>query len=296
MTPAFTLSGCTASQVVCGNYYRVMNGAYSGPVAGSACRALSVSTSTFVTYVLSASNSPAAVTNTSILLYGNPSALGQPYWVTGTGANVVNCACSVPQAAAATLYAYTSCPAATGVAGPAGTTTGYGYCSIIRSSPTSEASLQGLLTSGIAYAWTCPVSGSSTNTVNLAMTWALSPPSPPPSPPLPPPLPPPSPPPLPPYHPPPIGTWTKSDSAEVIAIDIAYGTYASYQSFYKEAFMQALASVLGLPTEAVYVTNYQAVRLFPIESRFRLTHFPFQTEPCGHHAHLLRHHPDGHRL
>jgi hypothetical protein len=64
-------------------------------------------------------------------------------------------------------------------------------------------------------------------------------------------------PPLRPPHPPPIASWNKVDNAEVIAIDIPYGIYASNQAFYREAFIVAMASVSGLALSSVYPTNFQ---------------------------------------
>jgi len=73
-----------------------------------------------------------------------------------------------------------------------------------------------------------------------------------------PPLPPPPKPPAPPPSPPPIATWTKVDNGEVIAIDIAYGTYAANQLYYREAFISGFAAVQGTQVYSVYITNYQA--------------------------------------
>ena len=53
------------------------------------------------------------------------------------------------------------------------------------------------------------------------------------------------------------GTWLHSDTGEVIALDIQYTNYATRQQYYKEAFTAALADVLGLGYESVWVTDFQ---------------------------------------
>lgn len=84
------------------------------------------------------------------------------------------------------------------------------------------------------------------------------PPVPRPSPPPPePPSPPPPRPPSPPPSPLPLGTWNGVDNGEVIALDIPYEVYGSNQQYYREAFVKALATVLGRLTYTVYVTNFQ---------------------------------------
>jgi hypothetical protein len=54
-----------------------------------------------------------------------------------------------------------------------------------------------------------------------------------------------------------VGTWSISDSGEVFAIDIAYASYATFQQYYKEAFIAAVAQVLGVAGDAVYVNDFQ---------------------------------------
>ena len=54
-----------------------------------------------------------------------------------------------------------------------------------------------------------------------------------------------------------VGTWLYADTGEVIALDIPYGKYASGQQYYKEAFTAALADVLGLVYETVWVNDFQ---------------------------------------
>ena len=54
-----------------------------------------------------------------------------------------------------------------------------------------------------------------------------------------------------------IGSWQHSDSGEVIALDVAYGVYATNQQFYKEAFAAAMADALSLPMDAVWVNDFQ---------------------------------------
>ena len=48
------------------------------------------------------------------------------------------------------------------------------------------------------------------------------------------------------------------DNGEVIAIDIPYGVYAGYQSYYREAFVSAMESSLGTTANSVYITNFQS--------------------------------------
>jgi len=49
-----------------------------------------------------------------------------------------------------------------------------------------------------------------------------------------------------------VGTWQFADSNEVIALDIAYATYATNQQYYKEAFTAGIAAALGVQQDAVY--------------------------------------------
>ena len=82
----------------------------------------------------------------------------------------------------------------------------------------------------------------------------------PPSPPPPePPAPPPPHPPLPaiPPMPPPLGMWNKVDNGEVVALDLPVSYYATNQATFKLAFVTALASVLNMTADTIYVTNFQ---------------------------------------
>ena len=54
-----------------------------------------------------------------------------------------------------------------------------------------------------------------------------------------------------------VGTWQRADTAEVIALDIVYNTYASNQQYYREAFTAAMADVLNLTYVSVWVNDYQ---------------------------------------
>jgi len=55
-----------------------------------------------------------------------------------------------------------------------------------------------------------------------------------------------------------VGTWQFADSNEVLALDIAYASYATNQQYYKEAFTAGVAAALGVALNAVYVNDFQA--------------------------------------
>ena len=54
-----------------------------------------------------------------------------------------------------------------------------------------------------------------------------------------------------------VGTWQHADTGEVIALDIAYGVYATNQQYYKEAFIAAMSATLGLGPESVWTNDFQ---------------------------------------
>lgn len=55
-----------------------------------------------------------------------------------------------------------------------------------------------------------------------------------------------------------VGTWQFVDVSEVITLDISVAAYAPHQAHYKAAFTAAVAELLALPYESVYVTDFRA--------------------------------------
>lgn len=58
--------------------------------------------------------------------------------------------------------------------------------------------------------------------------------------------------------PPPLALWDKVDNGVVIALDIAFATYATYQQYFKLAFAAAVSDALGLSQYTVSVTDFQS--------------------------------------
>lgn len=55
-----------------------------------------------------------------------------------------------------------------------------------------------------------------------------------------------------------MASWSKSDSNEVLALDIPFASFLPSQAFYSAAFIAALSSLLSVPAETIHVNLFQA--------------------------------------
>jgi len=53
-----------------------------------------------------------------------------------------------------------------------------------------------------------------------------------------------------------VGTWTKADVGEAIALDIAFNTFAVSESFYSQAFVAATAAALNMSDVDLWITSF----------------------------------------